>query len=108
MQPPVSLKFDGLECTVDQLLQSKTRRFPTPGGWTRVHFIIPDNYEAPQKVDAWLSKNCPSKWASYNYTDPKNKKHDIIMVVRFESKDDALLFKLRGGHQCWMTGSTAN
>lgn len=70
--------------------------------WTRVQFNIPDSWESIKKVQDWLRENNPGQWASYCYQHPKSRKtNDHTMVVRFQDKNDALMFKLRGGHQAW-------
>ena len=51
----------------------------------------------------WMKDNTPGKWQAYSYSNPKGKAQDYIMVVRFMDKNDALMFKLRGGHQSWET-----
>lgn len=97
-----SVSFTDLEIPASQLNGLLTKNRPTPASWQRVQFNIPNGHTSAQAVEEWLKTNCPSDWTSYNYSDPKSKNHyERVMVVRFENKDDALLFKLRGGHQAW-------
>lgn len=99
METPDSLTFTDFEIPLDQLFQHE--RGPMNLAWTRVQFTVPDGWQAPQAVQQWLRENTPGKWQAYSYSNPKGKAQDYIMVVRFKDKNDALMFKLRGGHQSW-------
>lgn len=99
MQKPQSIKFDGVEYKLSSVLRSKGG--PAPSHWTRVKFNVPNDFEAPKAVEAWLALNCSGMWRHYHFSDPKSKKGERSMVVRFEERNDALFFKLRGGHQAW-------
>ena len=103
MIPPSQLRFDGFTMNTNDLEISSNDHAMCPSAWLRVHFQIPDSWNAPEKVTAWLEKNCKHKWRTYHYYNPKKKDENYIMVVRFENKDDALLFKLMGGHQAWQS-----
>lgn len=100
MNNPSSLQFTDFEVATEVLFRRATNG-PMNPSWTRVQFPIPDNWEAHLAVQKWLNDNTPSKWTSYHYHNPKGKKQDYMMVVRFENKNDALMFKLRGGHQAY-------
>ena len=100
MEKPTSLSFTDFEIPVDTLFR-RAQQGPMNLAWTRTQFTIPDGYDAPRAVETWLGENCPGKWATYNYQSPKGKTNEHIMVVRFEDRNDALMFKLRGGHQAW-------
>ena len=69
--------------------------------WTRVQFPIPDGWEGSKKIQEWLEENCPGRWSTYSYQNPKSKSGENIMVIRFENKNDALMFKLKDGHKAW-------
>jgi len=69
--------------------------------WTRVLFTIPNGWDASEAIKDWMASNTPGEWQAYTYQNPKGKSNDYIMVVRFQDKNDALMFKLRGGHQAW-------
>ena len=100
MEQPTSLSFSGLEVPISNIMPNQFG--PMNPNWTRVQFAVNDQWEGPKKVQDWLKENCPNRWSSYHHLNPKSKTEDIvIMVVRFEDKNDALLFKLRGGHQAW-------
>lgn len=100
MEKPTNLIFTDFEVPVNRLFR-RSQQGPMNLTWTRTQFTIPDSYEAPKKVEEWLSENTPGRWATYSYQNPKSKNSDYVMVVRFEDKNDALMFKLRGGHQAW-------
>lgn len=101
MQTPKSISFQDLEVDVSRLNSPYENKGPMNPSWTRVKFTLPDPYEAPNKVIDWLTANCGGDWKTYHYQDPKSKSQERIMVVRFYDKNDALFFKLRGGHQSW-------
>lgn len=103
LEPPSTVEFEGLSLPVSDVIRAKGNSTgPVPSTWQRVSFPVPDGYTCARAVEEWLAQNCPNKWAAYHYNNPKQKASaDRIMVVRFEDKNDALLFKLRGGHQAW-------
>lgn len=101
MHKPTSIKFDDVEYSIKDIYQTLGSRGPAPNVWIRVKFTIPEPYDAPRQIEEWLRANCPNAWRSYNYRDPRNKNDAYVMVVRFQDKNDALFFKLRGGHQAW-------
>ena len=100
MEKPVSLSFTDLDLPIEHLFKHVPSG-PMSPTWTRVQFTLPDPYDSVKIVEDWLKQNCPGSWTFYTYSNPGNKKHDFIMVIRFEDKNDAILFKLRGGHQSW-------
>jgi hypothetical protein len=100
MEKPASLKFTDFEIPTEALFR-KSHLGPMNLDWVRTQFVVPDAYDAPRKVEQWLNENCPGRWATYNYQSPRGKTNDHVMVVRFEDKNDALMFKLRGGHQAY-------
>lgn len=97
METPQSLVFTDFEIPLDQLFQHA--KGPMNLSWTRVQFLIPDGWNAPQVIQKWMTDNTPGDWQAYHYSNPKGKDNDFVMVVRFRDKNDALMFKLRGGHQ---------
>jgi hypothetical protein len=101
MKQPEVIRFTDLEVSTRELLRLN-QQGPMNLSWTRVQFIVPDSWDAVKKVQEWLKENCPGEWSSYNFQHPKSKKSgEYTMVVRFEDNNDALMFKLRGGHQAW-------
>lgn len=103
MTPPETIKFGDTEYRIADIHKGRDRKGVAPVNWTRVSFKVPDAFTAPANVDQWLTENCPGLWMSYHYADPRSKTHERLMVVRFEEKNDALFFKLRGGHQAWQS-----
>lgn len=100
MENPTSLQFTDFEILTSSLFR-QAKNGPMNPSWTRVQFAIPDNWEAHISVEKWIDDNITGRWASYHYLNPKGKRDDYVMVVRFEDKNDALMFKLSGGHQAW-------
>lgn len=99
MKSPKTIKFSDLEIKPIDLDSHHTRTGIIPQSWTRVQFTLPSDWQSIEKVSKWLADNSSDDWASYNYSlDTKNER---VMVVKFKDKNDALMFKLRGGHQCW-------
>lgn len=100
MDKPTSLAFTDFEVPLSSLFR-RNKQGPMNLTWTRVQFMIPDGYEAPKSVEEWLTENTPGEWQTFHYNSPKGKTNEFVMVVRFKDKNDALMFKLRGGHQAW-------
>lgn len=99
MKKPQTIKFTDLEINpID--LNSLGHSGIIPATWTRVQFIMPNDWTALEKVSKWLTENAADDWGSYNYQSETSSK-DRAVVVKFKDKNDALMFKLRGGHQCW-------
>lgn len=98
MEQPKTIKFSGLEINTKELDQ-RPNRGPMDRTWVRVQFTIPECYEAPDKVREWLVQNVLHHWSLYVYSDPTDMSYK--MVIRFSDRNDALMFKLKGGHQIW-------
>lgn len=100
MEKPTNIEFTGLDVPMRDVFR-KTDKGPMHVKWTRVQFTVDDPYANAIAVEEWLRANCPGEWESYTYTRPKGKNSDAVMVIRFENLNDAMMFKLRGGHQVW-------
>lgn len=100
MISPDTIKFTDYEVDVRSLFQ-RSLSGPANLKWTRVLFPIPDGFQAPQTVMNWLGDNTPGQFDTWHYQNPRSKNGEYAMVVCFEDKNDALMFKLRGGHQAW-------
>lgn len=101
MSIPESLTFTDYEVPTAAIFKQRQESSPMNRAWTRVQFAVPDSWEASRRVVDWLNENCPNRYCFYCYQNPRGSGPDYIMVVRFEDKNDALIFKLRGGHQAW-------
>lgn len=102
MQRPEFVEFEGITVSAPALLRSQRKQVgPITKSWSRTSFPLPDAYNAPKHVEAWLEENCKGNWSTFNYGNPKAKDYSQIMVVRFEDLNDALFFKLRDGHRSW-------
>jgi hypothetical protein len=104
MNKPDVLKFTDYDVNVKALTYQLPQSL-APSDWTRVKFTVPGTHEAPKQVCEWLVSNCVGDWRQHNFPDPKSKNNERTMVVKFQSRDDALMFKLRGGHQAWQENS---
>lgn len=100
MEKPTNLTFTDFEVQTDKLFR-KSLTGPMNRSWTRTQFQVPDNFESAKLVEDWLVENTPGKWAYFIYKTVRGRPDEYTMVVRFEDKNDALMFKLRGGHQAW-------
>ena len=100
MKKPQTIKFTDLEISPLDLDTSMGGPGIIPGSWTRVQFSVPNDWHKLEQVSKWLMNHAADDWATYNY-HADNKAQERTMVVKFKDKSDALMFKLRGGHQCW-------
>jgi len=100
METPTNLQFTDFDVSIETLFR-RALTGPMNRAWTRVEFSVPDAWEANKAVEKWLTENTPGRWATTHYSNPRSKENSYTMVVRFEDKNDALMFKLRGGHQAW-------
>lgn len=100
MKTPTTIKFTDLEISPQDLTGGVKHQGIIPSSWTRVQFTVPNDWQKLEQVSKWLTDNAGDDWATYNF-HADNKAQERTMVVKFKDKNDALLFKLRGGHQCW-------
>jgi len=98
------LNFTDYEIYSDDLLR-KTRRVDFAlSYWTRVVIDIPDSFHI-KAIEDWIQDNLSGRWYYYMYSKKlfdKSDNYSHRVVFRFETSTDALLFKLSGGHQCYM------
>jgi hypothetical protein len=92
------IEFTDLSLTTSQLFN---RRGPMNPNWVRVKFTIPDDYSAPTQVMAWLREEVKGQWHASYHQDPFSRELAYQMIVRFEDRNDALMFKLRDGYKAW-------
>lgn len=98
-------KLDFTDHTVytSQILK-KTRKVtgPVNTSWTRVKVVIPDAYSG-KKVEEWVEEHLTGPWFCYQYHNRAfdKKANGFTMIFRFKDKNDALMFKLQGGHQAY-------
>jgi len=101
MQKPERLSFTDFEVPASCIFRGHENG-PMNLTWTRVQFTLPDSWEAIKQVQVWLRENCPGQWSASSFADMATRYAEHRhMVVRFEDKNDAMMFKLRGGHQAW-------
>lgn len=102
MQRPEQVKFSSL--VLDDIALAKLGNAGinevAEDDWARLHFKVPTARDAIQDVYDWLSKNCKGSYVAYKFYDTKDYSQ-YKMVVRFASKNDAILFKLQDGHRAW-------
>lgn len=102
MNKPTEVKFSNLVLT-----GSKLEDYRAPEGhianrtsWTRTVFNVPTSRDAVHQVYEWLAYNCQGQYSAYKFHDTTSYT-EYKMVVRFENKNDAILFKLQDGHRAW-------
>jgi hypothetical protein len=71
-----------------------------PESWVKVIISLPDNFQAPKKIEEWIETNLFCRWHSYTYNnrDIEKSKHGSTMIIHFEDNTSAMMFKLQGGH----------
>lgn len=105
-KPPV-LKFTDYDVPTSAISWQGPQSL-APTTWTRVKFNVPGDFttrEATRQVCEWLAHNCVGSWREHHFVDPRGKNGEYTVIVKFENRDDALMFKLRGGHQAWQQDS---
>jgi hypothetical protein len=100
MKLPQVIKFQDLDIPSSELRPESTGG-PMPENWTRVEFKLPDKGKS-ETITEWLRDNIAGNWTHYVYQEAQGVHPLVAMTVRFQDKNDAMMFKLRGGHQCWM------
>lgn len=97
---PNQVKFSGLTIPSNELVKSRKIDKPIPSSWKRIHFVIENNDVAYTKILEWLDENCVDKYQAYAYLNPADRT-SYVVVVRFKSRNDAIMFKLKDGQNCW-------
>ncbi|MNK39728.1 hypothetical protein D3C87_583480 [compost metagenome] len=102
MRKPDTVKFTGLTLSASDLKEASNAGVKEVVGsdWKRVHFSVPTARDAIQHVFDWLKANCQGQYTAYKYHDSSSYT-EYKMVVRFEDKNDAIIFKLQDGHKAW-------
>lgn len=97
------IDFTDLTISCNDLLR-KSRRVsgPVDNTWIRVKIKIPNQY-AIKKIEDWIEENLIYSWFSYHFQDRiyDKKSTELTMILRFESNNDALMFKLKDGYNAW-------
>lgn len=97
MKPKSIVKFSDSDYLISDI--DDRSRSILPRSWIRVEFKVPDDYVASETVLKWVKENHSDEWGYYSYKDGEERQ----VVIKFKDMNDALMFKLRGGHQCWKT-----
>ena len=102
------IKFHDLTVNASDLISPSGRRVAHQWGrsWTRIEVAIPDMWESPGKISAWIEQNLSGGRFGLFYTEdkdrPTNPSHtwdrNYKLIIGFEVEDDALMFKLLDGH----------
>lgn len=89
-----TVSFTDLEIRSIKVVPERKVVGPWPKSWTKIEVNLPDSYSAKKKVWAWIDQNLEDRWGSYEYTirDTLESK----MVIGFETRKDAMIFKLSG------------
>ena len=106
MQKPDQVKFTNLVLDSKALnkMGNAGMNLVAEADWARVHFEVPTARDAIQHVFDWLKNNCKGQYTTYKYYDAKGYSN-YRMVIRFEDKHDAIIFKLQDGHRAWENNS---
>lgn len=102
MRKPPQVKFTGLTLSATDLKEASNAGITDviDNNWKRVHFTVPTARDAIQHVYDWLKANCKGQYSAYKFHD-SHSYTEYKMVVRFEDKNDAIIFKLQDGHKAW-------
>lgn len=102
MLPPKTVDLGDGPIDVKSLKVVSRRHYaPCPRNWSRVQFQIPVDYEALPRIKEWLEANGAGKYYTYHYIHPRSHTQPQAVVVLFESRNDALMFKLKDGFKAW-------
>jgi hypothetical protein len=102
MWPPKAVDLgDGLVEVSTLKKTSKRVFFPIPHEWTRVQFSIPPSQDAIRNIKDWLDEKNKGRYSIYKYTSPQKQQNMDRIVINFELRNDALMFKLKDGFQSW-------
>jgi hypothetical protein len=69
-----------------------------PRHWQRVMITVPRMMDAQNKIFDWLEQNNRGRYGVYQITGDGR---DAKLRIAFENGNDALMFKLRGGHKAY-------
>ena len=94
------VKFKDLEFDSKDILRPARQVFHSwPNHWTRTEIEIKDKYylDTLPLID-WIEENLSGRWGMLQRSTP-NKSKEFIVMLCFEFENDALMFKLLGGHE---------
>lgn len=96
------LEFTDYTVYSNQLLRQNRKVALADSSWTRVKIFVPDGYSS-KKVEDWIEENLTSAYYCYTYANRTydKKQNGYTMILRFKENNDALMFKLQGGHQAY-------
>jgi hypothetical protein len=93
------IEFTNDPIIVEELFNKKKVKTFWDQTWARLEINLPDPFQNITKIYGWIEKNATKRWGAYEYRRPGRKEYN--MVIFFEDMNDALFFKLRGGHRAW-------
>lgn len=104
-----TIEFEGLTVRKKEVLFRHGRcinNIPWPKHWTRVQITLPRQREAYRQVINWIEENLQDLYgATYVIGDEdvgtKTDRNRIRAVFAFANSNDALMFKLQGGHKAY-------
>ncbi len=103
MQKPEQIRFTGLTLkpgpTLNKMIHQGSFNMIS-SDWARLTFTVPTAKDSIQHVYDWLNTNCNGQYTAYRFHD-RDSYSEYQMVVRFEDKNDAIMFKLQDGHRAW-------
>ena len=99
---PKSIHFTELDIDPRDLL-SRYRNVapPWPGDWIRYCCQLKETYTDPlPQVNAWLNSNIIGRWGAYSMPVNIITGHWNVIIL-FESVNEAIMFRLKGGSTVW-------
>jgi len=97
-----NLSFDPIDAVPEKRVDG-----PWPSEWTRIVVKISNRdsaaYLKPKKVYAWITKKIHGRWGAYEYlvNEGSVEEMEYRVVLYFEHRNEALLFRLLGGDRAW-------
>lgn len=92
---PSKVRFTGLEIEADQL--NRRVKGPIPLHWTRHQFSM-EGYDDPEwGLASWINRNLNGRWTIASAAGLDG----TVVVLGFESGNDAVMFRLLEGETAW-------
>lgn len=92
------INFTNYIINTGDIIDSRLIRGVCPRHWTRVQLTVEGIYTVTT-IKSWINENLSRMYHYYTYADDVG--HSLTLVIRFEDKDEALLFKLCSSNEDW-------
>lgn len=97
----MKIQFTDYELNSEDIIKMNPNRIDAPWNpeWTRVEVVAGNFWMDNDKLIQFIEENIQNgAWDYYSYQNSAPSYSQTI-VVGFEHPDDAIMFKLRGGHK---------